>query len=341
MRYALIILLAAPAVAGAPAGHMGAGFDGAEKTPPLEFFKPNPDLPAVEGREVEVPEDLKKAKAVWGTEAQSSMLDRLQPAPKAAFRFAVLGDIEPGRFPWQRVFAPKGAAAKQLAAIQASSADFILQLGDFVSKGTAENYRAYVKFLKTHLSIPIFHVIGNHDRSRPNGNADKSMYDAVFGSGDYVRDYNGWRFVALDSSNYALTDAQLDWLDRALDTDKKTIVATHIVPKYLKGKIHSIGPEKGVLIPEAFFETGAVRFGEILARRRVARVYMGHIHAFAVADVNGVKYVVTAGGGSPLYPLPPGYPTRRKAHFLTVEANGNGLTETVHELDGTTFPIPW
>ena len=339
MRYAFLILLAAPLFA--ETSHISAGFDGAAKTLPLEFFKPNPALPTIEGREVEVPEDLKKAKAVWGTGAQSEKLDRLQPAPKTAFRFAVLGDIENGRFPWQRIFAPKGAAAKQLAAIHAASADFILQLGDFVSKGNADNYRAYVRFLKAHVSIPMFHVIGNHDRSRPNGNADKSLYSAVFGDGDYIRDYNGWRIVALDSSNYALTDSQLEWLDAALSTDKKTIVATHIVPNYLKGKLHSVGPVKGVLIPEAYFESGAARFGEILARRKVARVYLGHIHAFGIGDVNGVKYVLTAGGGSPLYPLPPGYPSRRKAHYLIVEATGAGLSETVHELDGTSFPIPW
>jgi predicted phosphodiesterase len=335
------MLLAAPAFG---ANTISPSFDGARNAPPLETLKQKADLPEIKGKPVEPPEDLRKAKETWGTDAQSRMLDRLHPSPKSSFKFAVIGDIENGRFPWQRIFAPKGAAAKQIAAIHAASADFILQLGDFVSKGTVKNYRAYVKFLKDSVSIPMFHVIGNHDRSKPNGKADKNMYSAVFGDGDYVRDYNGWRFVAVDTSDYALRDDQLDWLDRVLDTDKKTVVATHIVPKYLKNKLYSIGPgpgAQGALIPEAFFEPGAKRFGEILARRGVERVYLGHIHAFGIGHVNGVKYVLTAGGGSPLYPLPPSYPKRRKAHWLLVEADGSGLRETVHELDGTSFPITW
>lgn len=336
MRLGLIAFLALPAFATGTFPTAIPRFDKAAKT----------EIPPIEGREVEVPTDLLRAREMWGTQAQSALLDRLNPAPKTAFRFAVIGDGEAGRFPWQRIFAPKGAFKKQLDAIHAASPDFILQLGDFVSKGVVKNYRAYVKFLADAVSLPVFHVIGNHDRSKPNGKADKNLYHAVFGAGDFHRDYNGWRFVAIDSSNYGLTAEQLRWLDAILDTEFNTVVATHIVPKYLKGKLHSIDPAGGIsaqgtIIPEAFFETGADAFGEILARRRVKRVYLGHIHAFGVGSVNGVRYVLSGGGGSPLYPLPGDYPKRKKAHYLLVEAGPSDLSETVHELDGTVYPIAW
>ncbi len=344
MRIAIIIALAAQAHAAGTLPTNTPAFDGTAK-PPVELLRPKTEPPEVTGREVEVPEDLRKAQDTWGTKAQSALLDRLNPTPKSSFRFAVIGDIENGRFPWQRIFAPKGAVEKQIKAIHAASPDFIVQLGDFVSKGIPKNYRAYVNFLKNHVSLPMFHVIGNHDRSKPNGKADKNLYHAVFGPGDFYRDYNGWRIVSLDSSNYAVSDEQLVWLDGVLDTDLKTIVATHIVPSYLKGLLHSIEVGGGIsaqgLIPKAFFETGADRFGAILAARGVERVYMGHIHAFGVADVNGVKYVLTAGGGSPLYPLPGDYPKRKEAHYLLVEADASGLREVVYELDGTTYPISW
>ncbi|PCI39994.1 MAG: hypothetical protein COB53_02115 [Elusimicrobia bacterium] len=336
MRIALLILIAAQA-------HAAGTFS--TTVPNLKLLRPKTEIPEIQGKEVQVPEDLRKAKDTWGTQAQSALLDKLQPTPKTSFRFAVIGDVEPGRFPWQRVFAPKGAFKKQIDAIHAASPDFIVQLGDFVSKGIVKNYRAYVQFLADNVSLPMFHVIGNHDRSKPNGKADKNLYHAVFGPGDFYRDYNGWRIVSLDSSNYAVSDEQLSWLDEVLDTELKTIVATHIVPSYLKKKLHSIDVGEGFtaqgLIPKAYFETGATRFGSILAARGVERVYMGHIHAFGVANVNGVKYVLTAGGGSPLYPLPGSYPKRKKAHYLLVEATSAGLTETVYELDGTTYPITW
>ena len=77
-----------------------------------------------------------------------------------------------------------------------------------------------------------------------------------------------------------------------------------------------------------------------MAKYSVKRVYMGHIHAFGIAEKNGVRYVLTGGGGSPLYPLPPGYPKRKKAHFIWVTAGPQGLSETVYEIDGNRFDLP-
>ncbi len=334
----LIVLLFAASGLAASAGTLSSP----AKT--LKALKHAPAPPPIEAAgPVEPPQDLVDARGTWGNSVQIAKLSRANPSPKPGFTFAVIGDAEPGRFPWQRPWAPPDGYRKQIRAIHATNADFIVQLGDFVSKGTTKNYRAYVDFLGGEMSLPIIHVIGNHDRSKPNGKADKILYKTVFGDEtDYFLDYNGWRFVTLDSSDYGVTGAQLDWLDGVLDTELKTIVSMHIVPKYLKGKIHSIGPSKQSekLIPKAYFEKGNARFGRIVRSRAVTRVYMGHIHAFGIAEHEGVRYVLTGGGGSPLYPLPPGYPKRKKGHYLLVEADGTGLRETVYELDGTIFPIP-
>lgn len=72
---------------------------------------------------------------------------------------------------------------------------------------------------------------------------------------------------------------------------------------------------------------------------RVDRVYMGHIHALGTAVIDGVRYGLTGGGGSPLYPLPPGYPTLREAHSIEVAVSPESIEETVHLLDGSTFPL--
>ena len=319
---------------------------------------PAPDVGPSHSLGTQIPDDLAAARARMGNEAE---LGRLAADPGRTERvaFAVIGDAEPGRFFWERWFnSDRHAFEKALAQARGRRAEFVVQLGDYVSRGIEDNFRKGVDFLDAHPGAPLLHVQGNHDRSQPNGPADKDLFRAVFGPGDYYFDRGGWRFVALDSADYAVTDAQLDWLDQALDTPLPSLIVTHIPPAYLAGKLKSQGPEQAALDeraaaqwrrgkPEAeflaaYFDGGSARFGEIVARRGVKRVYMGHIHAFGTAEVDGVKYVLSGCGGSPHYPLPPGYPTRKKDHYVWLEAGAGGtLSETVHELDGTTFPIAW
>lgn len=58
---------------------------------------------------------------------------------------------------------------------------------------------------------------------------------------------------------------------------------------------------------------------DLMSLNKVARVYMGHIHGLGTLERGGVKYVLTGGGGSPLFPGPA------------------GLVETVHAADGSSF----
>ena len=89
-----------------------------------------------------------------------------------------------------------------------------------------------------------------------------------------------------------------------------------------------------------YFDVGSARFEDLVSNGGVKAVYMGHIHAFWAADHRGVRYVISGGGGSPLYPLPPGYPKVRFAHTMRVEAGPNGLRETVLPMNGAPFVLP-
>lgn len=353
---ALLVGLAA----GARAGDAGLGrlFDGSRgEAPRLEGARPpTPSASEAKRKPTVVPPELAAAKSRVGVDAQLAKLAATAAAP--SFTFGVIGDAEPGRFPWERVFTPGPTAfADQMAALQAAAPAFILQLGDFVSEGVPENYRKHVAWLDASSTVPLLRCLGNHDRERPNGDADKVLYDAVFGPRDYFFDRAGWRFIALDSSDRKLTPAQLAWLKAALDTPARKVIFTHVPPKYLKplkplaevGALETDGAE--ALEAEKlsggihdfftnYFEDGADEFERLVSAGGVAAVYMGHIHAFWAADHRGVRYVISGGGGSPLYPLPPGYPKKRFAHFLTVEASPAGLVETVHPLKGAPFVLP-
>lgn len=328
-------------VCAAPVEHeLRALFDAGRGAAVLERLKPS--APAgVAGVPEAPPPDLVAARGTWGSRAQ---LAKLSAGPsKETFTFAVIGDMENGRFPWQRIFAPKGACAALLAKIHGGPSEFIVQLGDFVSKGTVDNYREFLAFLAQRVTLPLFAVIGNHDRSRPNGDADKTLYDAVFGEKDYYFDHNGWRLIVLDTSDRRLTPAQLAWLEAAVGGELPSLIFTHIPPGYLRKRIKSYAPEgieAQAFNMSGYFDEGSVEFGRLMARGKVKRVYMGHIHAFGLAEKDGVRYVLTAGGGSPHYPLPPGYPKRKFAHYVQVTAGPGALTETVFELGGAGYELP-
>ncbi|MDD5304058.1 MAG: metallophosphoesterase [Elusimicrobia bacterium] len=351
---ALAVLLGLTANASAPEP----AFDGSART----AFTLPPAPAAPNGVEVSsekpgpVPADLAQARGIVGNDA---MLARLTPLPPgSSFAFGVIGDAEHGRFWWERIFSPeKTAFAEQWKALQAAGSDFVFQLGDFVSEGTAENYRAHVALVEQEAARPLLRCPGNHDRSRPNGEADKSLYDAVFGPRDYFFDRGGWRFVSLDSSDRKVTASQLAWLKAALAVPGPKVVFTHVPPGYIK----SIAPLKEVGELEEwsrdfveqekqksalrdfftnYFSDGSSEFEEIVSDGGVKAVYMGHIHAFWAADHRGVRYVISGGGGSPLYPLPPGYPKKRFAHTLRVAVGPSGLVETVVPYKGKPFVLP-
>jgi len=284
----------------------------------------------------DVPSDkLARLAARLKTARQLKLVSHLPSASGDRVSFAVLGDVEPCRF-WtlRKLFNQEGVFADQMQAIQNEPVNFIVQLGDMVEKGEP---RRYENFLRLHARVwrggkPYLTVIGNHDRSRPNGKSHSTMYRSLFGRANYAFDHAGVRFVVVDSSAKRVSAAQLRWLDKVLHTDKRKIVFTHMPPVLLGlwggvGKVHELGG----------FVGGSKEFAEIVSRRGVSRVYMGHVHAFGVQDHGGVRYVLTGGGGSALFPSGN---SDRFHHFLTVEVTPHGIRDRVHARDGRVFHIP-
>jgi 3',5'-cyclic AMP phosphodiesterase CpdA len=278
---------------------------------------------------------LKLLSARWRTDKQLARLSRLPSASGDRVVLAVLGDCEPSRF-WiyRKLFNQDGVFAAQMEAIQSRKVNFIVQLGDMVEKGEPERYENFFLQLKRVWKggRPYLTVIGNHDRSRPNGKSHSTMYRSLFGRANYFFDHARTRFVVLDSSSKRVTPAQLKWLDMVLTTPLRKIVFTHMPPVHLGlwggvGKLHSLGG----------FIGGAREFSDVVARNGVSRVYMGHVHAFGVQDHLGVRYILTGGGGSALFPSGA---TDRFHHYLTIDIGPRAIREHVHTLDGRTFEIP-
>ena len=85
------------------------------------------------------------------------------------------------------------------------------------------------------------------------------------------------------------------------------------------------------------FRRGGEEFTEIVSKRHVSRVYLGHIHAFGVQDYKRVRYVLTGGGGSPLFPSGA---SDIFHHYIVARFEGGSIRETVHTLDDGHFRIP-
>ncbi|HAH07023.1 MAG TPA: hypothetical protein DCM05_10950 [Elusimicrobia bacterium] len=278
---------------------------------------------------------LARLSAPWKTDGQLARLAASPRRPGESFRFAVLGDAEPGRY-WltRALFAVPGAFQAQWADLQTRGVDFCVQLGDAVSRGSVRNYLRLLHDLSSLRDpAPYLPVLGNHDRRYPHGKADCELFRSVFGKTHYAFDRGGYRFAVLDTSARRLTRRQFLWLEKVLDTDLRTVVFTHVPPADLEVWKDFSGRWRGY----GGFKEGSSEFLRLMSRRRVERVYFGHIHAFGVREEGGVRYVLTGGGGSPLYPM--GLQDRFH-HYLVVEAGPDGLQDTVHCADGRSFVVP-
>lgn len=275
--------------------------------------------------------DARRLARPFRTKTQLARLAEAPRRPGESYRFAVIGDAEPGRFwIWRALFnRDRGAFWTQLRRADRSGADFILQLGDMVSRGVPRNFRAFFERLRAAAPrTPYLTVIGNHDRRNPHGVSDADAYRSLFGATNYAFERGGRRFVVLDNSSGRVSSGQLEWLRSVLSADEPAVVFTHMPPAPL-GEWTDFG-RKG----SGGFRGGAGEFMALMSERKVARVYVGHVHGLGVLVRGGVRYVLTGGGGSPLYPGPV---KDRFHHYLTVDDGPDGLVETVHRTDGTSF----
>ena len=95
----------------------------------------------------------------------------------------MLGDAEPSRF-WiyRKLFNREGVFHEQMHQLQSAPLTFTVQLGDMVSKGNVDHYEHFFRGLRrVWTGRPYITVIGNHDRSRPNGKSHSIAYRGLFG----------------------------------------------------------------------------------------------------------------------------------------------------------------
>lgn len=210
------------------------------------------------------------------------------PDGEAAFTFVVYGDTRTRHDVHTRV----------VEAILRSEFDFLIHTGDLVAEGNdAALWPIFFSIERELLrKAAIFAVLGNHERNT-------GMFYDFFDLRKpyYSFDWGGARFIMLDSDISTLAPTsegreagwadQVRWLEQELAASEKAawrfVILHH--PPFSAVKSRQDGNQQvKALIP-------------LFEKYRVTAVFSGHDHNYQRHFRDGVHYIVTGGGGAPLY----------------------------------------
>lgn len=252
------------------------------------------------------------------------------PVRAAPFRFEIYGDTRSSPAPHRAV----------IEAVLREGPDFAIHTGDLVEDGRdlslwQEFFEIEAPLLR---SVPFVPVIGNHEIVRPmsSGVDNYRRYVHFDPSGpsaelDAVFRFANARFILANSYDDWTGEAR-DWLSRELDRARREgpddwlFVVTHWGPR-------SSGPHGD---NDLFRDAGVDR---LLRRARVDLVISGHDHAYERGDDEGIRYMVSGGGGAPLYSQRAFRGTskvfRSVHHHVRVDVEGDHAAFTAMRPDGT------
>lgn len=264
------------------------------------------------------------------------------------FRFVIFGDT-------------RSRPAVHAGIVQAIVAEpdlrFAVHTGDLVGRGDVSRYWDQFFAIEAPLlaRLPLYPAVGNHDVA--DGRADELLRRFALPETRgaerpyYAVDHGNVHVVVLDAyvnveppawcrahrrqrGGTCFDDAQLAWLEadlRAAAGNPATdhiVVVTHVGP-YSSTRSRGGSPQLRALLP-LFAETG------------VTLVASGHDHAYERGTTeNGIAYVVSGGGGAPLYEVgfPSRHPNRRAVarsveHYLVAAVEGQSLRLTAKTPQG-------
>jgi hypothetical protein len=244
-------------------------------------------------------------------------------------------------------------------AMASAQSDFLVNTGDLVEDGgSSDDWRSFFDAEAPLLAErAIFVSIGNHELYDDAAGANFARY---FGHGDatgVARPYatarlSTVRFFFLNGMHDWDSGDERQWLERELaKADAEAGVLWRIVVVH-QGP-WSAGPHGG---NEKLLRA---HVPELLAAHKVDLVLSGHDHIYERGASGALKYVISGGGGAPLYRIAQPTQTTRKAeaayHFVEITTAADALRVVAHRLDGSVIeacglpkdrpwdcdPFPW
>jgi hypothetical protein len=177
----------------------------------------------------------------------------------------------------------------------------VINTGDMVNRGDLiQDWDMFFAVERPLLASTLsFHTMGNHDRH----GGSSAFYERFFvhpssphaAERDFFVDLGCTRIVLLD---YAVTakkaKTQKAWLASVLAEGRALDHISHLVVAIHHG-LHSNGPHG----PNASLLKAGL--DDVMREHGVAIVMAGHDHSYERGIVDGLRYMVIAGGGAPLY----------------------------------------
>ena len=256
-------------------------------------------------------------------------------APGGRYRFVVYGDTRDGH-----------AIHRQLVAlIMKQKPDFVIQTGDLVHRGSDDSlWKIYDDITgDMRRKLAVYPARGNHD---VGGAGYEARVTTPFTSGNklyHSLDKNGSHFIVLavdEVSEYDPGSPQYRWLvkDLADATARRpaNIFVSFHVPPYSIGAHGSDLSVRKALCP-------------LFTKYHVRAVFNGHDHIYYRTLRDNVWYLVSGGGGAPLYDPDPnkgaieGDKWNKVHHIVVCDVDGSTVTVTALRPDGSTldhFTIP-
>ncbi|MBT3242444.1 MAG: metallophosphoesterase family protein [Bacteroidetes bacterium] len=234
----------------------------------------------------------------WGKGTFTTFPDSIQ-----AFHFAVLGDTRTRHSVHQTI----------VNRIIEENPLFVINTGDLVSQGN--NMNDWEHFFRINDSlirhVPYYTVLGNHEQDSENyydffslpGNESYyffSVGDALFIILDMEGpDYETPEYLQGESRNAFWTDIskkyfeeEKEWLENILNLNNDAgYIFVFFHPTYYSIKKSRV----------ADAELRREFWGDVFERHDVTAVLNGHDHYYHHAENRGTHYIVTGGGGAPLY----------------------------------------
>ena len=300
----------------------------------------------------------KTAKIAWivnspSLRVESTSMTSLQPNTRYEYSIPGLGEAGKGSFKTP----PEGSEPFQFVAygdnrtrhdvhrrlvaqvLRHGIPDFIIQSGDMVENGNdISQWPVFFDIEKDLLrQTSFFPALGNHERH-------SQYFESIFHDGTpyYSFDWGNSHFTVLDTNienaapyergRSVYWNEEVRWFEEDLNQHQKAdyrFVLGHHPPFTAVGSRQGSNGHVTALTP--MFE-----------KYRVSAAFFGHDHNYQHYAKNGIHYVITGGGGAPLYDVskpPQGITVKvdKIENFVSVSVNGKTAHFTAISIDGTTL----
>jgi 3',5'-cyclic AMP phosphodiesterase CpdA len=223
------------------------------------------------------------------------------------FDFVVIGDSRDGAEVYKRL----------LNRAKAYNPLFILHTGDITRRGQPFEYENYIQQIAS-CAIPILHLPGNHDVFW-----GPKTFRRYVGESNWYFDLGVFRIIGLDNATGRFSAKAVAFARKILTSQKICLVAFHTPPPMGRWAAHGMIKDlKGGLWGEVM---------DLIKEAKVPMVFLGHIHLYDEIDIDGTKYIISAGGGAPLYGS---YNFGKPEYgFVVVQVGPNGIKQQWVPLD--------